>query len=279
MNGVRFVAVALAAVGLLLWNTRTTGATEYHVQWATDGPSTTSGSIPEAAFLAPDIDHGVSWRSIAASGGATIYNDTSKPMRALHIKTKNEGDKFIVDPPPASGTLFRKVWQSPDGREVIYNDGLVDSRDTCYSKVFPETPNQGTARVFLGRVSDEPIQVPTAEKWRLIYDEFGADQEPVLRRLLAVCPSRYASLDAYGVSQDGKMVCFVSRGRVFLYEDERKTLRSVLTDVFRTPINRISEEKAGQGSLFVLWKSGVRELTVELSKSKLGAPIGGSKKD
>lgn len=242
---------------------------EYHVQWATTGPSTTSGSIPQAAFNVKDIDHGISWRSIAARGGATLYfdDDVAQPMRAFHIKTKNKEDTFIVDPPPVGKTLFKQVWQSPDGREVIFNAGLVQVSETCYSKVYPQTPHNGTSKVFLGRVSDQAIPVPSNADWATVYDELGDEQDPVLRRLFEVCPSRFANIDVYGVSSDAKFVCFISNGMVFVYDDDKRLLQQAVIDTFSTPINRISEGRAAQQG-FDLWKNGVRQLGIDLKDGK-----------
>jgi hypothetical protein len=251
-------------------------AKDYHVLWATDGPSTTSGGIPSSAFV-DAIDQGVPWRTIAAK--ATITNYADKPVRAIHIKVRNSSDRFVVDVPSAGQVLFKHVWQKKDRSEVIFNDGFIDVEDSCYSYVYPKTPNNGSTKSFLGRVSDKNIPVPQDGTWEQVYGEEDQEQEAVMKRLLAACPPLYRDIQVYAESTDQKRVCFLSRGRVFVYDDDKQEVRPAVTEVLKTPINRITAEKAGHEEVFVLWRTGIRDASINATSGPFGKPLRkGSKK-
>lgn len=246
-------------------------AKDYHVLWATYGPGTTSGGIPNSAFV-DDISQGVPWRTIAAK--ATITNYADKPVRAIHIKVRNSGDRFVVDAPPTGRILFMNVWQKKDGSEVIFNDGFIDVEDSCYSYVYPMTPNSGSTKSFLGRVSDQNIPVPQDNLWEKVYVGDDRNQEAVMKRLLAACPNRYHDIQVYTESTDKKKVCFLSRGRVFVYDDDKREVRPAVTEVLQTPINRITAERAGRDEVFVLWRTGIREARINAASGPFGKPLG-----
>lgn len=184
--------------------------------------------------------------SLGRLTGLNLQNATGKTITSVHVLTTKRGDRFIV--PTPTDNFFLKIWVKKDGKEVIFNGGLIRDGDEFLSKAM-----KTDGPIFNGRVSFEDIKVENANDWNLVHDG-TRDLGNARLQFMTYCPSIYRSVDLYSESKDGD-VCFTSKGRIYVFSASSKTVSPVqLTQDLPGKITRI--DSSDELNRFVLFSDG-----------------------
>lgn len=179
-----------------------------------------------------------------------LENTTGRQVSALHIKTRRATDRFVLSPP--FDNFFLKIWKKKDGREVIFSGAAIRPTEEFFSKV--SRTDDFPSKILDGKLSPTDLVPDNPEEWDQIHDGLQ-NQSAAWKLFLPLCPSSLRSIDVFGESKGGD-VCFVSKGRLYLFSAAAKNVDRVeVLDLLPGRINRI--EPNNERHQFVVYAGGV----------------------
>jgi hypothetical protein len=224
------------------------------------------------ATLTEELLQKSGWRSIGSPSGGQFVNNTGVPLTAIYIKTNNSGDTFKITADSA-GRLFNTVWLKDDRTEAYFKDGNIPVSDGSNPNVgvfwmrvprnsstdISKCDNQGICP-FTGQLFKDSPADP-GPGWTKVKSSHDA-LDGKWKALISACPSDFREIDVYGESPDGKHVAFISRGELFLFDADKKTV-AVLTKR-HTALSTVNHIDVTPGKI-VLSRNGqvVQSITAE----------------
>ena len=228
---------------------------EFYIEFdLLDGHSPGTG-----ATLRSNVLDTYGWRSIGDPEGGRFINQTGVTIRAIHIKTNNDSNQFLVDG-SSIGRLFDKAWFKEDGSEAIFMDANIPNvlgafwmRTPANSRLEIQQCDSGDECPFSGQAFEQNPDEPTDQGWV----EFRSSDSPSDERWAALrlaTPSEYRNIQSYSESSDGSQILFLAKGETFLYSHSDKAVRNVSKPSTTSPkTNRITFES----NEFLLWDNDI----------------------
>lgn len=81
------------------------------------------------------------WRSIGNPEGVNFVNKTGKTIVNLYIRTNYAEDRFVLHSNSLGG-LFKEVWASRDGAQLLFLGACIEPDEEFWMRVPPTPPCQ-----------------------------------------------------------------------------------------------------------------------------------------